>query len=48
MMIALLKCLEKGEEWIITHHNFEDIFEGLSTLFILASLDAWPELLYIY
>lgn len=38
-------CDREGEKWMIFHHNFENIFEAIATLFIIATLDEWGPIL---
>jgi len=39
-------CLKQGESWEILPSNFEHIGEALSTLFILSTLEGWPEIFF--
>jgi Ion transport protein len=41
------KCLEEGKTWIVSGSNFENIFEAMSSLFVIASFDAWNELYFV-
>jgi len=39
-------CLANNWTWEIFPQNFEHIGQGLSTLFILSSLEGWPAIFY--
>jgi len=41
--ISKEECLAKGEEWLVYHFNFQNIFNALLTLFVIAGLDGWSE-----
>ena len=39
-------CLKNGYEWKIYDTNFENIINGLISLFIISNLEGWVEILY--
>lgn len=53
-MFSLLKptiffkwdCLNSGGEWLIKYYNFDDIFNAMMTLFQVATLAGWTEIMY--
>ena len=40
------ECIEKGGEWLRYDSNFDDIGQAIMTLFIVASLEGWPSIIY--
>ncbi|CAD8172436.1 unnamed protein product [Paramecium pentaurelia] len=41
------QCLIQNKTWIIHPYNFENILNGLLTLFLAASLDGWGEIMQV-
>ncbi|CAD8094810.1 unnamed protein product [Paramecium sonneborni] len=41
------QCLQENKTWIIHPYNFENILNGLLTLFLAASLDGWGEIMQV-
>ena len=41
------ECMENKQRWIIYPYNFDNIANGLLTLFVIASLDGWGETMQI-
>ena len=39
-------CEEAGGEWLLHDSNFNNILEAMMTLFIVSSLEGWPEIMY--
>ena len=39
-------CEERGGEWKKFDSNFDDIGQSMITLFIIASLEGWPDIMY--
>ena len=39
-------CEDQGGEWLTFDSNFDDIGEAMMTLFIVASLEGWPDIMY--
>lgn len=37
------ECMGNKQRWIIYPYNFDNIANGLLTLFVIASLDGWGE-----
>ena len=45
--ISKIKCLEDGEHWIVFVHNFENILQAISSLYIICTLDLWGPIFQI-
>jgi hypothetical protein len=43
--VSQAACIREGRVWETFPHNFENIIEALPTLFILATLDVWGDVL---
>merc|ERR1719487_2527997 len=39
-------CLRLGGEWVNSKYNFDNLFQALMTLFVLASIDGWVDIMY--
>ena len=39
-------CEDHGGEWLRFDSNFDDIGQAMLTLFIVASLEGWPDIMY--
>ena len=39
-------CEEAGHEWVVWDSNFDNILEAMMTLFIVSSLEGWPDIMY--
>jgi len=39
-------CERNGGEWLKFDSNFDDIGQAMMTLFIIASLEGWPDIMY--
>ena len=39
-------CEEAGGEWTRWDSNFDDILEAMMTLFVVSSLEGWPDIMY--
>ena len=39
-------CLDHGGEWNKFDSNFDDVGQSMTTLFIVASLEGWPDIMY--
>ena len=39
-------CQDAGGEWLRFKSNFDDIGQAMMTLFIVASLEGWPDIMY--
>ena len=39
-------CEANGGEWMRWDSNFDDIGQSMLTLFIIASLEGWPDIMY--
>lgn len=39
-------CLEQGGRWKRFDTNFDNILEAMKSLFILSSLEGWPDIMY--
>lgn len=40
-----LECLRAGGSWELWDHNFDDSGKGFVTLFVVSSLEGWPDVL---
>ena len=40
-----LECLKAGGEWMLWDHNFDNSINGFVTLFVVSSLEGWPDVL---
>ena len=40
------QCIEKGGEWLRYDSNFDDIGQAMMTLFVVSSLEGWPEIMH--
>ena len=36
-----------GKEWKIFHTNFDNMINSMVTLFIIASRELWPDIMYL-
>lgn len=39
-------CEEYGYEWKASDANFDNVLEAMMTLFIVSSLEGWPDIMY--
>lgn len=39
-------CEEAGGQWMVWDSNFDDIGQAMLTLFIVSSLEGWPDIMY--
>jgi len=35
-----------GQEWVIYDTNFDNIYYAMNSLFIIGSLEGWPDIMY--
>lgn len=42
------ECTEYGGIWNNYKTNFDNIFNGMLTLFILSTMEGWPDLMYLF
>ena len=40
------ECIAKGGEWLRYDSNFDDIKEAMMSLFIISSLEGWPDIMH--
>lgn len=40
-------CELYGYSWINFDHNFDNVLEAMMTLFIVSSLEGWPDIMYV-
>jgi hypothetical protein len=40
------QCLMSGGEWNNQDHNFDNVGTGMITLFVVASLEGWPDIMF--
>lgn len=43
--INKVSCIEQGYNWKTRNVNFENIYSSLQTLFILSTLEDWPDIM---
>ena len=41
-----MDCEREGGSWKTVQHNFDDVGRGMMTLYIVASLEGWPEIMH--
>ena len=39
------ECNLMGKEWVNNYHNFDNILNSISTLFVISTLDTWGEIM---
>lgn len=39
------ECLFAGGEWSRHDHNFDDVVEAMLTLYVVSSLEGWPDIM---
>jgi len=39
-------CLYAGGQWKGWDHNFDDVGTGMQTLFVVSSLEGWPDIMH--
>jgi hypothetical protein len=42
------ECAAKGETWKTRDFNFDNIFNAMITLFIVSTLEAWPDIMFYF
>ena len=45
--ISKEECGLMGKQWINSYHNFDDVINSISSLFVIATLDVWGEIMQI-
>lgn len=40
------ECIDKGGEWLRYDSNFDNIGQAMMTLFVVSSLEGWPEIMH--
>jgi len=40
------QCLKAGGEWRNQDHNFDDVAHAMQTLFVVSSLEGWPDIMF--
>jgi len=41
-----IECNEAGGSWVVWDSNFDSIDQAMMTLFIIASLEGWPDIMH--
>lgn len=41
-------CVYKGGVWANYRTNFDNILNGMLTLFILSTMEGWPDYMYLF
>jgi hypothetical protein len=39
-------CLNAGEEWVNSYYNFDNIYQALATLFVIANGSSWENYMF--
>jgi hypothetical protein len=39
-------CLNSGEEWVNSYYNFDNIYQALGTLFVIANGSSWESYMF--
>ncbi|EGR28449.1 hypothetical protein IMG5_174880, partial [Ichthyophthirius multifiliis] len=42
-----LKCIQMGNNWSVFQTNFDNILYAMNTIFILSSLEGWPDIFFL-
>lgn len=42
--VSIQQCTAQNNNWTKAHWNYDNIFEAMITLFVLSSMEAWPNL----
>lgn len=45
--ISKEECLEMGHKWKRWDTNFDNIFTAMNTLFVISSLEGWPDYMFL-
>ena len=45
-LIRESECIRYGAEWENADTNFDNVLEAMITLFIVSSLEGWPDIMY--
>ena len=40
------RCINEGHEWVIYLPNWDNIYNAMQSLFILTTLEGWPNIMY--
>ena len=40
------QCLKVGGEWLNRDHNFDDVKAAMTTLYVVSSLEGWPDIMF--
>ena len=40
------QCLKAGGSWENQDHNFDNVKEAMTTLYVVASLEGWPDIMF--
>ena len=40
-----IECEFAGGAWMLYDHNFDNVFAAMKTLFIVSSLEGWPDIM---
>jgi len=44
--ISRSECEEMGKNWRIFDTNFDNIFKAMNTLYVISSLEGWPDIMF--
>ena len=42
----IVKCDNAGGNWTTYNYHFDDAISSMETLFVVASFDNWPDIMY--
>ena len=43
-----VQCFKAHGDWLTLHQNFDNVLNGMITVFTVATLEGWPDLMYAY
>jgi len=41
------QCMKAGGVWMNQDHNFDNVADGMVTLFVVSSLEGWPDIMFL-
>lgn len=47
IIVRAQDCMDYGGDWIIMDHNFDNIFEGMLTMFKVALTEGWLDIMFV-
>jgi hypothetical protein len=46
-MFSKWDCLNTGAEWVRNYYNFDNMYQTIASLFILANISGWQDFMFI-